>query len=364
MIVAALSKCMKIQKCLLNLAELCSIFTTLLCFPYCLHVFRVTAFNVQKNVTVDTIRAEKAKNRNAICFEYDNGTNTERETDLTARHYGCASFSFPKLLRSLLGSSKRGNLTECGVLAAVLIDRVHPTSLGRVLLADVLILYLTKAREYYQTNKAQLQQQGPSRQRVRPLHPKSVIVPRMTCYGSGKTIGHIRSEYISDPSLADLQFDPESPLPVSNFSNGWMFVEEEHGKKNPGWISHTPGSVLKMTVQVEKVSSDIRQTIGISYLTSYENMGTAAVSCLEGCQCPDAIMDGHEGVYQQSVPKMKDIPLEWTASSESNATLRNCEIQVQILNTTYSEGHKFKVLQLVVQTWVNISDILHFFRLL
>ena len=43
-----------------------------------------------------------------------------------------ASLSYTNLIRGLLASKKRGNLTECGVTAAIFRDAVHPSRLGQV----------------------------------------------------------------------------------------------------------------------------------------------------------------------------------------------------------------------------------------
>ena len=291
-------------------------------------------------------REEAIRNSSAICLEKNQTDvqHVEQGTDLSAHHYGLASVSYPKLLKSLLGSSKRGNLTECGVLAAVLKDMVHPTKLGHLLLADILVLYLAKAQKYYQDNKVHLRHQGLTRQRVSPLFPQSALVPRMTCYGV--------AAFLIRRQGPDIDETASSHLPVSNFSDGWEFVEMEHGKYKPGWISNTSGSVLRITVDVENSSPGVRQTIGLSFLISYEHMGTANLSCVQGCQCSDRLMDGHERVHRHSVPQMTTIEPKWPASaiSTNNASKRSCELQVEVLNKTYSGGYKFKVLQLVVTT--------------
>lgn len=313
-------------------------------------VFRVVAFNlVSKNDTNDSVRAERSRNSSAICHPKNMTGTTERETDLSAHHYGAASLSFHNLLNSLLGSSKRGNLTECGVLAAIYVDRVHPSILGSILLADMLTLYLAKAQRYYQANKG-VGRPGFFHQRVKPLNPSSMLIPRMKCYGAAII------------SSLHMGTDPVVSLPVFNFSDGWVFVTEEHGKKKHGWISSTPGSVLKMAVDVQNNVPHVRQTIGLSYLKSYEHMGIAVLSCLEGCVCSDLILDGHENIHQQSVPTMMEFEPKWpSAQLASNVTLmRLCVFQVSVLNRTSSGEHKFKVINLVVKTWINVSDYFQF----
>lgn len=38
--------------------------------------------------------------------------------------------------------------------------------------------------------------------------------------------------------------------------------------------------------------------LGMLYLSSYEGMGIAQVSCVRGCQCEPRTVDAHQGKYQ------------------------------------------------------------------
>ena len=161
----------------------------------------------------------------------------------------------------------------------------------------------------------------------------------------------------------------ESYLPVSNYSEGWAFVTEEYGKKKPGWISFRPGSFLEMTFNESAASptAGARQSIGLTYLRSYQHMGSANMSCVRGCRCPATIINGHEPWYKHSVPQMVQVDVEYdgqisTADKSGSHDHRECAIQVQVLNSTDSGEHKFKVIQLTVISWVNVSDVFHFSR--
>lgn len=295
-----------------------------------------------------------ATNHSAVCL-HNNTMTKERATDLSAHHYGAAALSFPKLLTSLLGSTKRGNLSECGVIAAVLADPVHPNKLGCIFLADMLTLYLAKAQRYYRTNRS-VTQQGSPRQRIGPMYQSSMLIPRMTCYGAAAV-----SVVALPESFGNTGLDPASRLPVTS-SNGWDFIDMEHGKRKPGWISHKPGSILKMSVEIENVLPGIPQSLGLTYLKSYEHMGSAALSCHEGCRCQETTLDGHESHHRHSVSEMTEINLmgfgPGSALSMSSGNKTACEIQVEVLGSSNSGGHKFKVMQLAVITKVNISTFL------
>ena len=66
--------------------------------------------------------------------------------------YGKAAMSFPLLLDNLLLSSRRGNLTECGMISQTYNDNVHPSKLGQLLLADLMVRYLAKAQAHVESN--------------------------------------------------------------------------------------------------------------------------------------------------------------------------------------------------------------------
>ena len=57
--------------------------------------------------------------------------------------YGLSALSFPRLLdRINLGPKGRWGLTECGMISLLYIDSVHPSKLGMLLTADLMVRYI------------------------------------------------------------------------------------------------------------------------------------------------------------------------------------------------------------------------------
>ena len=326
-------------------------------------LFRVSAFDLFTTEKTHLNHEKLSKNSSAICLT-DTNMTTEQATDLSARHYGFASFSYATLLKSIVGSSKRGNLTECGVLLALYNDRVHPShGLGSILLSDALTHYLAKSRGYHKqehNSAQQLQQrQGQHRKCVGPLNTGSMVIPHMTCYGEKSMLN---VDLAGNETTGNIDGSSESYLPVTNYSEGWAFVAEEYGKKKPGWISYKPGSFLMMTFnESASPTAGGRQSIILTHLRSHQHMGTASLSCLRGCHCTAIIMNGHEPQHKHSVPQMARVDVQYDGLHKSGTQdRRECTLQVQVLNSTDSGEHKFKIIQLNIISMVNISDLLQF----
>jgi hypothetical protein len=71
----------------------------------------------------------------------------------------------------------------------------------------------------------------------------------------------------------------------------------------------------------------------LSYLKSYENMGSAWIFCASGCKCASQTINAHHSLRQSTVFLARLLPTE-------NA---DCVIGVKVLRNTTSGKHKFKV---------------------
>ena len=88
----------------------------------------------------------------------------------------------------------------------------------------------------------------------------------------------------------------------------------------------------------------------MSHLVSYEHMGRASVTCVSGCACQPALLEGHDGGSRHSVPVM----LRMLVSRSSS-----CVVQLEVLPGSSSGGHKVKLLAAVVSTLRNATaDVL------
>ena len=144
----------------------------------------------------------------------------------------------------------------------------------------------------------------------------------------------------------------------------------------PGWISTVPGSVLHVVVDTNLGSLESRKTISITYLISHQHMGQVNVSCIVGCTCHTITINGHSQHHKHSVLWSRDLTLSstmagnysampgrqlppppWSTApiSRHPAAVHNCTLRIEVLSATESGEHKFKVVQLVVKSWLDMS---------
>jgi hypothetical protein len=66
-------------------------------------------------------------------------------------------------------------------------------------------------------------------------------------------------------------------------------------------------------------------------------MGQANVTCIQGCTCQSTLIDAHN-----------DIPTSVTGTSSfSVSEAVECVMRIEVMNTTQSGEHKFKVTQVL-----------------
>ena len=117
----------------------------------------------------------------------------------------------------------------------------------------------------------------------------------------------------------------------------------DNGANKPGWISHTPGSVLLLNPKVYFPHRGERSEaiVSVSFLTSYEHMGTAVLDCSVGCTCSPLSINAHNPEIRVSVQHSVDIPVQLRG--------RLCCIAITVCNETTSMEHKFKLVGMEVQ---------------
>ena len=77
---------------------------------------------------------------------------------------------------------------------------------------------------------------------------------------------------------------------------------------------------------------DATARVEIRYLTSYERMGKARVSCVQGCECEGGEMDGMTREHW-SIPE---------SSTFNVSKLNKCVLRIEVLPGV--KGEKFKIL--------------------
>ena len=102
----------------------------------------------------------------------------------------------------------------------------------------------------------------------------------------------------------------------------------------------------------------------LQYLKSYQGMGIVYVRCHEACTCVPTILDAHSTTSGASILTTSSINLELrrpgslrepamdAAGGEvkQSATLPTaCAIELEVLNRSASNGHRFKLSRLLVE---------------
>ena len=75
------------------------------------------------------------------------------------------------------------------------------------------------------------------------------------------------------------------------------------------------------------------------------SMGSAILSCVHGCACAPAILDGHRGATEAS----RFVSIYTTEKVPVTLRTNHCNIEVEIMNRTASGGHKFKISELALR---------------
>ena len=92
--------------------------------------------------------------------------------------------------------------------------------------------------------------------------------------------------------------------------------------------------------------------IYIGYLTSYEGLGTARISCVRGCSCEAITLDGH-------VRQRRNVSLHATSLPVVlNFSQAPCVLRAVVLKATHSGGHKFKLTALTLAS-PRLAKLLH-----
>ena len=130
------------------------------------------------------------------------------------------------------------------------------------------------------------------------------------------------------------------------------------GKIAPGLVALLPGATLFVRLgnifraTVAGAAPSVVLHVALSYLTSYEHMGTVDIHCEALCTCAVQRIDAHQtggrAERNESVSNTHSFSMQATMASadEDGARSRGCVLRMTVLKVTSSLGHKFKVLSL------------------
>jgi hypothetical protein len=239
-------------------------------------------------------------------------------------YYGWSALSLRNAMWAGLrdGMPARHNLSSaCEYASAFLNDQIHPNGAGMRLMGDALIALLNASRAVYDADAHD------PRPPTRPLTPGAWARRHSMCTDAQ-------------------QFET-----TTNGSDaGWAFVAEEEVRDRdtnvtrrvpkPGLLATTAGAAVTVLLNTRfaKAPPDAAVTLHVHYLTSYERMGDAELSCVAGCACADTRLNG-------TVPEAFSV----TTIAALNVTqAERCALR--LVARASPRGAKFKLLRLVVET--------------
>lgn len=233
---------------------------------------------------------------------------TEDHVQRLVEHYNVHSVSFRNAHWRAINAEEDGFTPD----ALYMRDEIHPSGLGVKLLGDLVIAFLDSA-----TKKAL--SFGFQAEPTDNVHvPQPLYVDASD---DAKASQCNRGGALQDMVL---------------YNYGWKWID---GKK-PGFQTDDILTSLSLSIQLDSPSAD---RISVGYLSSYENMGVARVSCLGACQCDEFDIDA-SSTSHASQEHIAMIPFRHADNS------KGCMLKVDNMNltTASNKGHRFKVSSVVV----------------
>ena len=154
--------------------------------------------------------------------------------------------------------------------------------------------------------------------------------------------------------------DPDAP-----HAKGWIFVE--HPVDGPpsvrelykhGLVSVRPGDYLVIEVDASSIGADAGEA-EVSFLTSYEHMGHARVTCVDGCRCKPQVLDGRS---EKKSSETRHVSFELRDGGD----LAKCRVRIENVafekepgsgrNGTAVAEHKFKLFSMRLFAYVPTGD--------
>ena len=233
---------------------------------------------------------------------------TEDHIQRLVQHYNVHSVSFRNSFWPEIDAEAEGFTPDMLFMR----DQIHPSGRGVDLLGGLVIEYLQQALRKALAQGFQ----------AKPEEDTPVPAPLfVSASDDAKASQCNRGGALQDMAL---------------YSYGWTWLD---GKK-PGYQTDQILTSLFLSVPMDSVASD---QISVGYLSSYENMGIARVSCLGACQCAEFDIDASSKAHASQEHNVL-IPFQHAQDS------KGCILKVDNMNLTNSvnQGHRFKISSVVV----------------
>ena len=233
---------------------------------------------------------------------------TEDHIQRLVQHYNVHSLSFRNNFWPEIDEEAEGFTPDVLFMR----DQIHPSGRGVGLLGGLVIDYIQQA-----LRKALAQGFQAKPEENTPV-PEPLFV---SASDDAKVSQCSRGGALQDMAL---------------YNQGWNWLD---GKK-PGFQTDDILTSLFLSVPMESATSD---QFSVGYLSSYENMGIARVTCLGACQCTEFDIDASSKAHASQEHNAM-IPFQHAKDS------KGCILKVDNMNLTnaVNKGHRFKVSSVVV----------------
>lgn len=234
--------------------------------------------------------------------------------------YGFSVLSVRNAFVSALRDASWG-MSHCDLAWLFYQDAIHPSPAGELFYADVLLNHLQAGLAWYRRAAASPTGMAAHRRLTprQPVNEGAWRIPLRRCYSVETSLG----------------------IPVvAERSHGWAWAEETRpghvGK--PGWLTTAAGSVLTIELSTH-LGGAPEAVLTVTYLESYEAMGTATLRCVERCACAQLHLNGLHASHA-SVETFAQVNISQTTGC------------VLVLSNTSPDGLKWKLLGLSVEAVV------------
>jgi hypothetical protein len=254
------------------------------------------------------------------------GASGEDSYSAVMHWYGYSVLSVRNAFVSALRDSAWG-LSHCQLSHLFYADPIHPSPVGEMFYADLLVDHFQKGLAFARAAWASERPADHRRHTPhRPINADAWRVPLRRCF--------------------DVETSTGIPIDAKR-THGWAWAEEQRPNQpysKPGWLTTANGSV--MTIQLSSVlrprSLEAQVTLTLTYLSSYDHMGWATFACSSGCACAPLLVNASSETHA-SVEAFASTNV--TQAPECTLTLSNGA----------AEGLKFKLLGLGVETYMDAA---------
>ena len=292
-----------------------------------------------------------------------------------ARHYNITVLSLSRAFHPFAEQRRgRGAYTSAEELANWTWDGLHPKPCDRhglrpawqkchytLLVASLINIFFADVRSGHLGSQADEREPLPVPCKSIKARAKEGAPTRERCFGWGLD-----------------RYVPPSASVISGWRQTWMdtavsFEPPSHCRRSrnalppscpkpkAGLTAFVPGSRVILELPLSTAHSIIPETGGawhmrswnatlaLTYLSSYEGMGAAVISCVSQCHCTPTMVDAHRASLPDGHASSKDSDSTFISVWERESipvVLTNpgpCKVQVMVNNHTRSGRHKFKL---------------------